>query len=58
MEARDKEKKALEEMGESEPEVGTQSITSLCTRKDDSGPEEELKYPLGSHFPGELEGDG
>jgi hypothetical protein len=52
MEARD------EEMGESEPEGGTQSITSLCTRKDDSGLEDELEYPLGSHFPGELEGDG
>jgi hypothetical protein len=56
MEAQDEEEEALEEIDESEPEGGTQFITSICTRKDDSGLEDEFKYPLGIHSPGELEG--
>jgi hypothetical protein len=55
MEMRDEEEEALEEIDESEPEGGTRFITSICTRKDDSGLEDEFEYPLGIQSPEELE---
>jgi hypothetical protein len=55
MEVRDEEEETLEEVDESEPEGETQFITSICTRKDDSGLEDEVEYPLDTHSPEELE---
>ncbi len=57
VEMRDGEEEVLEEMDESEPEEETQSITSIFTRKDDSGLEDEFEYPLDVHTPGEPEED-
>jgi hypothetical protein len=57
IEMQDEEEEALEEIDESEPEGKTQFITSICTRKDDSGLEDESEYPLDIHSSEELEGD-
>jgi hypothetical protein len=57
VEMRDEEEEALEEIDESEPEGETQLITSIFTRKDDSGLEDEFEYPLDIHTPEELEED-
>jgi hypothetical protein len=57
MEVRDEEEEALEKIDESEPEGETQFITSICTRKDNSGLEDEFECPLDIHSPEELEGD-
>ncbi len=53
----DEEEEALEEVDESEPEGETQFITSICTKKDDSGLEDEFEYSLDIHSPEELEED-
>jgi hypothetical protein len=55
MEVRDEEEETLEEADESEPEGETQFITSICTRRDDSGLEDEFEYPLDTHSPEKLE---
>jgi hypothetical protein len=57
MEARDEEEETLEEIEESEPEGETQLITSIYTRKDDSGLEDKFEDPLDTHSPEELEED-
>jgi hypothetical protein len=57
MEVRDEEEKALEEINESEPEEETQLITSVCTREDDYGLEDEFEHPSGTHSSEELEED-
>ncbi len=43
-EVREEEEETLEEIDESEPEREAQYITSIFTRKDDSGLEDELEY--------------
>jgi hypothetical protein len=53
MEVLNEEGRALEESDESEPEAETQSFTSTCTRKDDSGLEDEFEYPVDTHYPEE-----
>jgi hypothetical protein len=53
----EEEEETLEEIDESEPEGETQVITSILTRKDDSGLEDEFEYPLDVHIPEELEED-
>jgi hypothetical protein len=58
VEVQDQEEEASEEMDESEPERETQLTTSNCTRKSDSGLEDEPEYPLDSHLAEELEEDG
>ncbi len=45
------EAEALEEIDESEPEGETQFITSIFTRKDDSGLEDEFEYLWNVHAP-------
>jgi hypothetical protein len=57
VELREKEKEALEEIDESEPERETQFITSIFTRKDDSGHEDEFEYPLNGQTPERPEED-
>ncbi len=57
VEVRDEEEEALEEMDESEPGGETRFVTSIFTRKDDSGLEDEFEYSLGVHTPGEPEED-
>ncbi len=57
MEVREEKEEALEEVDKSEPEEETQFITSSCTRKDDSGLEDEFECPLDTHSPEELEED-
>jgi hypothetical protein len=57
MEVQDEEEEAREEMDESETERETQFITSTCTRKDNSGLEDEFEYPWDIHSPEEPEGD-
>jgi hypothetical protein len=52
------EEEALEEIDESEPEGEIQFITSIFTRKDDSGLEDEFEYPLDVHASGEPLGGG
>jgi hypothetical protein len=53
MEVREGKEEALEEVDESEPEEETQFITSSCTRKDDSGLEDEFECPSDTHSPEE-----
>jgi hypothetical protein len=57
VEVREEEEETLEEMVESEPEGETQFITSIFTRKDDSGLEDEFEYSWDVHTPGEPEED-
>jgi hypothetical protein len=57
VEVHDEEEEALEEIDESEPEGETQFITSIFTRKDDSGLEDEFEYPWDVHALGEPEED-
>jgi hypothetical protein len=57
VEVRDEEEEVLEEMDESELGEETQSITSIFTRKDDSGLEDEFEYPWGIHTLREPEED-
>jgi hypothetical protein len=58
MEVQEEREEALEEVDESKTEEETQLITSSCTRKDDSGLEDEFECPLDTHPPKELEKDG
>jgi hypothetical protein len=54
VEVREKEEEEmLEEMDESELEGEAQFITSIFTRRDDSGLEDELEYSWGAHTSGE-----
>jgi hypothetical protein len=59
-EVREEEEETLEEIDESEPEREARFITSIFTRKDDSGLEDELEYLWDAHAllsPGEPEED-
>jgi hypothetical protein len=59
-EVREEEEETLEEIDESEPEKEARFITSIFTRKDDSGLEDELEYLWDAHAlssPGEPEED-
>jgi hypothetical protein len=50
-EVREEEEETLEEIDESEPEREVHFITSIFTRKDDSGLEDELEYLWDAHAP-------
>ncbi len=56
-EEEEEEEEMLEEMDESEPEEETRFITSIFTRKDDSGLEDEFEYSWDAHTSGEPEED-
>jgi hypothetical protein len=59
-EVREEEEETLEEIDESEPEREARFITSILTRKDDSGLEDELEYLWDAHAlssPGEPQED-
>jgi hypothetical protein len=58
IEARDEEEEAQEEMGKSEPDGETQLITNNCTRRSDSGLEDESECPLDLHTTEELRENG
>jgi hypothetical protein len=52
VEMRSGEGRTLEELNETEPEEGTQSITSICVQGDDFGLVDKLECPSVTHSPG------